>query len=146
MTMSAVPPPRNPPSPNRGQNDNYGRDLNGGKDCLIIGGGPAGLTAAVYLARYRRKVVVVDSGGSRASLIPASHNCPGFPGGVGGEELLARLRCQAAHYGVDTVPVEITALQRKGNVFEAAQGGSSEGSLTDGRPSLHASTVLLATG
>jgi thioredoxin reductase len=36
-------------------------------DCLIIGGGPAGLTAAVYLARYRRNVVVIDSGHSRAS-------------------------------------------------------------------------------
>jgi thioredoxin reductase (NADPH) len=115
-------------------------------DCLIIGGGPAGLTAAVYLARYRRKVMVVDSGCSRASLIPASHNCPGFPNGVGGEELLARLRCQAAHYGVSVVPVEITALQRKGNVFEAARGGSSEDSVADQRPRLHASTVLLATG
>jgi len=115
-------------------------------DCLIIGGGPAGLTAAVYLARYLRKVMVVDSGCSRASLIPASHNCPGFPNGVGGEELLARLRCQAAHYGVSVVPVEITALQRKGNVFEAVQGGSSENSLADERAPLHASTVLLATG
>ncbi len=115
-------------------------------DCLIIGGGPAGLTAAVYLARYRRKVLVVDSGCSRASLIPASHNCPGFPGGVGGEELLVRLRCQATHYGVGVVPVEITALHRKGNVFEAVQRESSEGSLTGGRSSLHASTVLLATG
>src|SRR5215217_2362317 len=71
-------------------NDGHDRCL----DCLIIGGGPAGLTAAVYLARFRRKVVVVDSGSSRASLIPASHNYPGFPDGVGGEELLARLRCQ----------------------------------------------------
>ena len=95
-------------------------------DCLIIGGGPAGLTAAVYLARYRRKVMVVDSGCSRASLIPASHNCPGFPDGVGGEELLARLRCQAAHYGVSVVPVEITALQRKGNVFEAVRAGAAK--------------------
>jgi thioredoxin reductase (NADPH) len=42
-------------------------------DCLIIGGGPAGLTAAIYLARYRRAAVLVDDGGSRAALIPASH-------------------------------------------------------------------------
>jgi thioredoxin reductase (NADPH) len=48
------------------------------RDCLIIGGGPAGLTAAIYLARYRRAAVLVDDGPSRAALIPASHNYPGF--------------------------------------------------------------------
>jgi thioredoxin reductase (NADPH) len=45
-------------------------------DCLIIGGGPAGLTAAVYLARYRRRIMLFDGGDSRASLIPKSHNYP----------------------------------------------------------------------
>lgn len=68
-------------------------------DCLIIGGGPAGLTAAVYLARYRRTLCVVDSGESRARLIPTSHNYPGFKG-VGGDELLQRLREQALQYDV----------------------------------------------
>ena len=46
----------------------------------LIGGGPAGLTAAIYLARYRRAVVLVDDGRSRAALMPASHNYPGFKG------------------------------------------------------------------
>jgi len=41
-------------------------------DCLIAGGGPAGLTAVVYLARYRRSAAVVDSGKRRAALIPES--------------------------------------------------------------------------
>ncbi len=65
-------------------------------DCLIIGGGPAGLTAAVYLARYHRKVAVFDAGRSRARLIPESHNYPGFPNGITGQQLLGSLAAQAA--------------------------------------------------
>ena len=67
-------------------------------DCLIIGGGPAGLTAAIYLARYQRHAVVIDGGNSRAALIPESHNYPGFAG-IAGEELLFRLGTQVARYG-----------------------------------------------
>jgi thioredoxin reductase (NADPH) len=51
-------------------------------DALIVGGGPAGLTCAIYLARYRRKVVVVDGMKSRAALIPETHNYPGFADGL----------------------------------------------------------------
>lgn len=68
-------------------------------DCLIVGGGPGGLTAALYLARFRRSCLVVDAGSSRASWIPRSHNYPGFPPGINGNELLARLRDQASGYG-----------------------------------------------
>lgn len=64
-------------------------------DCLIIGGGPAGLTAAIYLARYRRRAVVLDSRESRAALIPETHNYPGFPKGIAGPELLRSLVKQA---------------------------------------------------
>jgi thioredoxin reductase (NADPH) len=68
-------------------------------DCLIVGGGPGGLTAALYLARFRRSCLVVDAGSSRASWIPRSHNYPGFPPGINGNDLLARLRDQASSYG-----------------------------------------------
>src|SRR3978361_306333 len=61
-------------------------------DCAIIGGGPAGLTAAIYLARFLRKIALVDGGESRAAWIPRSHNHPGFPTGIGGRDLLMRLR------------------------------------------------------
>lgn len=66
-------------------------------DCVIVGGGPAGLTAAIYLTRFRRSVLVADTGRSRAGLIPRSHNAPGFPDGIKGQDLLARLRQQLAH-------------------------------------------------
>lgn len=106
-------------------------------DCLIVGAGPAGLTAAIYLARYRRKVVVVDSGGSRAALIPLSRNLPGFPHGIGGEALLRRLRQQLAQYAVPVRDDLVLALQQHDGGFSAT--------LASGE-ALQARSVLLATG
>ena len=104
-------------------------------DCLIIGGGPAGLTAAIYLARYRRNVVVVDAGDSRAALIPESHNYPGFQG-IAGPALLERLRGQALRYGAELRRGTVTALTREGGGFIAGAGTET----------LRARTVLMATG
>ena len=64
-------------------------------DCLVIGAGPAGLTAATYLARFRRTVLVIEDGQSRAALIPVTRNYPGFPEGISGQDLLGRIRGQA---------------------------------------------------
>ncbi|HEV2539723.1 MAG TPA: NAD(P)/FAD-dependent oxidoreductase [Frateuria sp.] len=105
-------------------------------DCLIVGAGPAGLTAATYLARFRRHVLLADAGASRARWIPASHNCPGFPFGVGGNELLARFRLQAQAYGVPEVHTRITQLARHADGFTAS----------DGERHWQARTVILATG
>ena len=105
-------------------------------DCLIVGAGPAGLTAATYLARFRRHILVADAGASRARWIPASHNCPGFPFGVAGNELLARFRLQAEAYGVPEVRTRITELSRHADGFTAS----------DGERHWHARTVFLATG
>jgi thioredoxin reductase (NADPH) len=58
------------------------------------------MTAAIFLARFRRSVVVVDDGASRAALIPRSHNHPAFPGGINGEDLLRRMRRQLQELAV----------------------------------------------
>ncbi|HET6807050.1 MAG TPA: NAD(P)/FAD-dependent oxidoreductase [Frateuria sp.] len=105
-------------------------------DCLIVGAGPAGLTAATYLARFRRHLLVADAGASRARWIPASHNCPGFPFGVAGNELLARFRLQAEAYGVPQVHTRITQVERHQRGFTAS----------DGQRHWHARTIILATG
>jgi thioredoxin reductase (NADPH) len=105
-------------------------------DCLIIGGGPAGLTAAIYLARYRRKVVITDDGRSRAALIPESHNYPGFISGVPGPELLTALRGQAEQYGAVLRHGRVNSLERNNGGFHA----------TGGDEPIDAACVLLATG
>ncbi|PZX53715.1 thioredoxin reductase (NADPH) [Cereibacter changlensis] len=106
-------------------------------DCLVIGGGPAGLTAAIYLARFRRKVALVDSGQSRAALIPRSHNHPGYPDGIRGVSLLAQMREQAARFGVTPVDAEVTGAQRD------RDGGFL---LRAGEDSFAAPHLVLATG
>ncbi|HEX8508963.1 MAG TPA: NAD(P)-binding protein, partial [Propionibacteriaceae bacterium] len=88
-------------------------------DCLVIGGGPAGLTAALYLARFSRRFRVVDSDNSRASWIPTSHNIPLFADGISGKEILGRQREHLARYGCQITRGRVTALRRVEEVFTA---------------------------
>src|SRR3982074_562670 len=81
-------------------------------DSLVIGGGPAGLTAGIYLARYRRKVVVVDSSESRAALIPKTQNYPGFANGIAGQKLLEELAKQASTFGIPILPARTADLRK----------------------------------
>jgi thioredoxin reductase (NADPH) len=81
-------------------------------DCIVIGGGPAGLLAATYLARFRRKVLVADAGDGRALRIPQINNCPGFPDGISGRELVARLRRQATRYHVRFIDCPVERIER----------------------------------
>ena len=106
-------------------------------DCLVIGGGPAGLTAAIYLVRFHLSLKVVDSGRSRAGWIPCTHNHAGFPDGISGQELLERMRAQAQKYGASIASGRVTRLDRLENGRFRAEWG--EGAVT-------ARAVLLATG
>ena len=105
-------------------------------DCVIVGAGPAGLTAATYLARFRRRIALLGFGESRARYIPVSHNCPGFPFGISGNELLDRLTRQAAQFGVDAVPERVQRLETCASGF-IVYGEKARWT---------AKTVLLATG
>ncbi|MGJ5050572.1 MULTISPECIES: NAD(P)/FAD-dependent oxidoreductase [unclassified Bradyrhizobium] len=105
-------------------------------EVLIIGGGPAGLMAAIYLARFRRRVVIVDSGASRAALIPRSHNLPGFPNGMPGSELLARMQRQVEELHVPIIRSTVSALDTRDADLVA----------THERGTVTAKRVILATG
>ena len=105
-------------------------------DCFVVGGGPAGLTAAIYLSRFHLSLKVVDAGHSRASLIPCTRNHAGFPDGISGQELIDRMTAQAQKYGASIETGRVTRLERIDGGFEAEWGS---GSVT-------ARTVLLATG
>jgi len=106
-------------------------------DALVVGGGPAGLTAALYLARFRRRVAVADEGDPRAAWIPTSHNIPFFADGIAGPEILRRHRAALDPYGIPVLPARVTALRRDGKLFVAE---------LEGRQPIHARHVLLATG
>lgn len=108
----------------------------GGADCLVIGGGPAGLMAAIYMARFRLSVVLFDSGESRAAQIPCTRNQPGFPDGIAGADLLRRMRQQVSRYGVPRYERRVTGLFRKGRGFAARLE----------REDVPGRTILLATG
>jgi thioredoxin reductase (NADPH) len=105
-------------------------------DCLVIGGGPAGLTAAIYLARFHLSLKVVDAGKSRASLIPCTRNHAGYPDGISGAELVRLMTEQAQKYGASIVAGRVTRIDPVEGGFRAEWG---EGSVM-------ARKVLIATG
>jgi thioredoxin reductase (NADPH) len=105
-------------------------------DCVVIGGGPAGLTAAIYLARYHLSVTVFDDSTSRAATIPVSHNHAGFPDGISGNDLLDRMRKQAIQYGSAVHHQKVLGLQKSEEGLAVRHDGGQ----------MKARSVLLATG
>ncbi|HEX3639076.1 MAG TPA: NAD(P)/FAD-dependent oxidoreductase [Paraburkholderia sp.] len=119
--------------------------MNGSIDCVIVGGGPAGLTAALYLARYRRTTRVFDAGESRARLIPVARNVPGFPSGISGEAWLVNLREQLTPYDVAPEHAQVDAIEAVSDGFRVDYRPMRGGDAETARP-VHARRVLLAAG
>ncbi|AXY52332.1 NAD(P)/FAD-dependent oxidoreductase [Rhodococcus ruber] len=107
-----------------------------GYDVVVIGGGAAGLNAALMLARARRSVVVVDAGAPRNAPATGVHGLLGREG-IPPAELLERGRGEVRGYGGDVVRAGVDAVTRRDGGFEVAL---SDGRVTRGRQ------VLVATG
>jgi len=95
-------------------------------EVVIIGGGPAGLTAGIYAARARLKSLLVERGATGGWIINAGvvENYPGFPDGVNGLELADAMQQQAAKFGLEMLTAEVTGLELKGEqkVLKTSEG------------------------
>ena len=87
-------------------------------DVIIIGGGPAGLTAGIYTSRQMLKTVLLEGAalGGRAFGAHQIYNFPGFPEGISGEELMDRFIAQAKKFGVDFRKENVVELQPFGDL------------------------------
>jgi len=107
-------------------------------DVVIIGGGPAGLTAGMYVARARLKVVLLEGAfpGGNAAITDRIDNYPGFPFGISGPDLMNRFREQAERFGLEIRVAEVTRLE--------VDGGTARVITTAGDYS--ARVVIIASG
>jgi len=114
---------------------------------LIVGSGPAGLTAAIYTARAQLSPIVIegepssttDQPGGQLMLTTEIENFPGFPEAITGPELMARMREQALRFGAD---LKVTKVQKIDTASRPFKIWLSE----DTAPSITADAVILATG
>jgi len=95
-------------------------------EVIIVGGGPAGLTAGIYTARARLRSLLIEKGLVGGQIINAERldNYPGFPEGISGFELGELMHQQATKYGLETIIAEVTGikLQDKQKVVETTDG------------------------
>lgn len=106
-------------------------------DIIIVGAGPAGLTAALYAARFLRSVLVLHDAAPRAAQIPLTRNVPGHDAGIAGRDLLARMTRHAEACGAAIIEARVTDAHRHGGQFILS---GAEGSTWRAR------ALILATG
>src|ERR687893_2260239 len=87
------------------------------REVIVIGGGIAGLSAAIYLGRAQRDTLVIDSGDSMAKWEPVVENYLGFPSGVAGEKLLKNGKRQAKKHEVRFAQDEIKTVSSRESLF-----------------------------
>lgn len=89
-------------------------------DCIIIGGGPAGLTAGIYASRARLKTLIVESCSIPCQAVMADliENYPGFPDGVNGFELISNFKKQAEKFGAEFVISDVKGIKERKEGFE----------------------------
>ncbi|TRZ36626.1 NAD(P)/FAD-dependent oxidoreductase [Niallia circulans] len=105
-------------------------------DCVIIGGGIAGLQAAIQLGRYKHHVLVIDSEVGRSILCKSYHNILGYPDGISGTELRQKGKQQAESLGVEFLSTTATNVENEDGYFMiATEAGKYK-----------AKRLLLATG
>ena len=119
------------------------------RDVIIIGSGPAGLTAAIYTARANLSPLVIegepsstsDQPGGQLMLTTEVENFPGFPEGVMGPELMTRMREQAVRFGADVLTEKVTRVDLSARPFGVWTGGS-----TSEAPDHRAESIIVSTG
>jgi len=106
-------------------------------DVIIIGGGPAGLTAGLYTSRAGLKSLLVERGMLGGQMVNATlvENYPGFPEGIAGSELGSLMHRQAVKYGLEVITAEVTGVSEQRPYSVATTGGSFE-----------AVAIIIATG
>jgi len=97
-------------------------------DVLIVGGGPAGLTAGLYACRAGLKTLLVERALFGGQIVNARRidNYPGFPDGIAGFELATLMHQQAIKYGLETMNTEVTGVRRMGNFITSTTSGDFE--------------------
>jgi len=106
-------------------------------EVIVVGGGPAGLSAALVLARYNRRVALFDKGGGRSQWAQINRNFLGFPGGIPAKTIRVKGREQLASFDhVQILDTPIDSIRKEGDTFIAAtpEGG------------WHAGALILCTG
>jgi thioredoxin reductase (NADPH) len=118
------------------------------RNVVIIGSGPAGLTAAIYTARANLEPLMLegepsstsDQPGGQLMLTTEVENYPGFPDGIMGPELMGNFRAQAERFGTEIVTAKASRVDFSERPFRIWVGG------TEGEPSYLARTVIVSTG
>ncbi|WP_077215145.1 NAD(P)/FAD-dependent oxidoreductase [Bacillus dakarensis] len=108
-------------------------------DCVIVGGGIAGLQAAIQLGRYNHDVLVIDSGDGRSVLCNSYHNILGYPDGVSGEYLRSIGREHAGKLGVQFVLEKVEKVEKSGDGFAVSV---HNGDIFEGKRLLFATGVM----